>query len=147
MKIYIGSDHRGYALSRSITDWLNQRGEDTTVLGDLKPDPEDDYVDFASAVGRKVSEEDGARGIVVCGSGVGVDIASNKIPGVRSCLGYSVELVKSGRNDDDVNVLSLGSDFISFDSAKGLIDAFLHTPFSGEDRHMRRIEKIKQLED
>jgi ribose 5-phosphate isomerase B len=146
MKLFIGADHNGHALAMSLLEWAREQGQEAVFLGNTKADPNDDYVDFAVEVARKVAEEPETKGVVICGSGVGVDIAANKISGVRSCLGHSVEMVKSARNDDDVNVLSLGSDFTTEEAARGMVKTFLTTPFAGEERYQRRLEKVKQLE-
>ncbi|KKQ75098.1 MAG: Ribose 5-phosphate isomerase [Candidatus Woesebacteria bacterium GW2011_GWB1_38_5b] len=163
MKIYIGADHKGYNLKEEIKQWLISNNHQVEDCGASELTPMDDYVDYAKNVGNKVSEEKarlaedssqnevgeprrGSRGIVICGSGAGVDITANKINGIRACLGFNIEQVKAARADDDVNVLALSSDFTIFDDAKLLIDAFLKTPFDPTDNHVRRIEKIKSLE-
>src|SRR3989338_8745058 len=98
-------------------------------------------------VAQKVSENpDENRGILICGSGVGVDIVANKIKGVRSALCFDIKQAQASRNDDNTNVLSLSADFISEDLAKEIVKIWLETPFSGDDRHARRIEKIKKIE-
>lgn len=146
MKVYIGADHRGYDHALVLEEYLKEQGVETELLGSNDHASEDDYVDFAIQVSRKVASDPVNRGVVLCGSGVGMDIAANKIPGIRAFLGYSADQVKSARNDDDVNVLALGADFTSPDTAKELVHAFLNTPFDNSERRVRRIEKIKQLE-
>ena len=146
MKVFIGADHRGYDLAQKLDGFLKERGIETELLGTSDHASNDDYVDFAIQVGRKVAENRDNRGVVLCGSGVGMDIAANKIPGIRASLGYAVDQVKSARNDDDVNVLALGADFLQGELAKELVYAFLNTPFDSSERRVRRIEKIKNLE-
>ena len=147
MKIYIGADHKGFNLKEEIKQWLISENHQAEDCGATEQTPMDDYVDFAAEVGRKVANEHVSRGIVICGSGAGVDITANKIKGIRSCLGFNIEQVKAARNDDDINVLALSSDFILSDSAKDIVNAFLTTVFNPTDNHVRRIEKIKRLED
>ena len=146
MTIYLGADHRGFELKNQIKDWLETSGHQVEDLGAHELIARDDYTDYASNVARKVMQAQGARGIVICGSGVGVDITANKVKGARSALGFNVEQVRAARNDDNVNVLSLASDFTLFEDAKILIDTFITTAYNPTDNHARRIEKIKNLE-
>lgn len=145
MKIYIGADHRGFELKEKIKDYLKSKHliED---LGANELVSHDDFTDYAESVGRKVSMKEGSRGIIICGSGAGVDIATNKIKGIRSFIGFNIEQVKAARNDDDVNILALAADYISFDEVKILTDTFLNTDFNPTENHVRRINKIKELE-
>lgn len=142
--IYIGADHRGYNLKEKIKTWLKDWGYEFEDLGNTKFDPEDDYPDYALAVARVIANniEQGAKGIIICGSGVGVDIVANKVKGIRCGLGFTEEQVKMARKNDDINCLALAADFIDGEKAKNLIKIFLETPFSGEEKHKRRIEKI-----
>lgn len=142
--IYIGADHRGYNLKEKIKTWLKDWGYEFEDLGNTKFDPEDDYPDYALAVARVIVNniEQGAKGIIICGSGVGVDIVANKVKGIRCGLGFTEEQVKMARKNDDINCLALAADFIDEEKAKNLIKIFLETPFSGEEKHKRRIEKI-----
>lgn len=145
--IYIGADHRGFQLKEEIKKYLDERGEKFKDLGNLKFEPDDDYPDFAVKVAGEVAKApEKNRGILLCGSGVGVDVAANKVGGVRSALALSAWMVQAARKDDDVNVLSLSADITDAATAKRIVKAFLETPFSGEERHKRRIEKIKQIE-
>lgn len=154
MIIYIGADHRGFALKAAIAAALKADGHEVVDVGAAMLDPADDYPDFACAVAEKISASsalavaDGTetRGIVICGSGFGVDIVANKFKGVRSALATSPEHIRVGRNDDDVNVLSLAADRISKDDALKIVTMFLTTLFAKEGRYVRRIEKIAQIE-
>lgn len=146
MKIYLGADHRGFELGKALEQALVEGGAAVEHVGANALNPDDDYVDFGAEVGRRVASDSDALGIVVCGSGVGMDIAANKIKGVRAFLGYSKEQVRSARNDDDVNVLALGSDFTDIESAKELTKIFTETPFDSSEKRVRRVEKIKALE-
>lgn len=151
MKVYVGADHRGFTLAEELLVWLMENNVAVVNVGPSKRIPTDDYVDYAQDVAKRVAQvigfgHDDTRGIVVCGSGVGVDITANKIKGIRCGLGFSVEQVKNARADDDINILALASDFVNEAQAKEIVKAFLETPFSREERHKRRIEKISKLE-
>jgi ribose 5-phosphate isomerase B len=146
MTIYIGADHRGFELKNQLINWLTESGHHAEDLGAIEHTLRDDYTDYAAAVAIKVAQETGNRGIVICGSGAGVDITCNKINGIRSVLGFNIEQVKAARNDDNVNILSLASDFTLFEDAKILVETFLNTAYDPTDNHARRIEKIKNLE-
>jgi ribose 5-phosphate isomerase B len=146
MKIFLGADHRGYALAQKLKTTLTKDGHEVSLVGSEDHSAEDDYVDFAATVGKDVALNPQSRGVVICGSGVGMDIAANKIKGVRASLGYSAEQVKAARNDDDINVLALGADFTNEETGHELVQAFLQTPFDASDRRVRRLEKITALE-
>lgn len=144
--IYIGADHRGYALKDTLLSWLKEQGHAVEDCSHPTLDPNDDYPDVAFAVGERVTHDLEGKGIVICGSGAGVCIASNKVPLVRCAQAITVSQVKSARADDDVNVLALGSDLISLDQAKEFISTFLETEYAAEIRFDRRIQKIVQYE-
>jgi len=146
MIIFLGADHRGFDLKTQLIEWMKSSGHHVEDLGAYEKILRDDYTDYATFVAKRVAQEQGNRGIVICGSGAGVDITVNKIKGIRSVLGFNVEQVRSARNDDNVNILSLASDFTLFEDAKALVDTFLTTAFDPTDNHARRIEKIKNLE-
>lgn len=147
MIIYIGADHRGFALKEVLKGHLVDGGYDVVDVGNDVLDEGDDYPDFAAAVADGVSDnpfED--RGIAICGSGVGVDIVMNKFIDIRSALVGSEDQIHAARNDDDVNVLSLAADFIDENTAKAIVTEFIETPFDGAEQHQRRINKITELE-
>ena len=146
MTIYLGADHRGFELKNQLKNWMENLGHHIEDLGAHEHILRDDYTEYATNVAKKVVDGQGGRGIVICGSGAGVDITANKIKGARSVLGFNVEQVKAARNDDNVNILSLASDFTLFEDAKILIETFLSTAYDPTDNHARRIEKIKNLE-
>ena len=147
MIIYIGADHRGFYLKETLKSALKSDGYEVIDLGNSEGDPNDDYPDFAAAVAEKVAGTDSeVRGIVVCGSGIGVDIVANKFAGVRSALAISADQIRAGRNDDDVNVLSLAAGFTTRDDALNIVHMFLSTPFKKEERYSRRLGKISQIE-
>jgi len=142
--IYLAADHRGFELKEKVKKWLKEENFLTEDLGNLIYDPTDDYPDFVKNVAEKISQRKG-RGIVFCGSGVGADITANRYIGVRCALGFSSEQIKHGRKNDDINCLSLATDFFSFDQVKKFIKVFLETKFAGQSHHQRRIEKIDNL--
>ena len=109
-------------------------------------DPNDDYTDYAISVAENVRREPDSKGIVICGSGVGVTIAANKIKEARCCLGFTPNQVKNGREDEDLNILALASDYTDEDKAQELITSFLKTPFLNIERHVRRLEKIAKYD-
>lgn len=143
--IFIGADHRGWELKGKIEKWLAGRGYEFEDVGAFEHDTDDDYVDYAVMVGQKVTEKN-ARGIVICGSGVGVDIVANKIAGVRSGLGFEMDQVHTARKDDNINVLALAADNMEEERAVKLVEQFLETEFVRSDKYLRRIEKIKRYE-
>ncbi len=147
MTVYFGADHRGFNLKEILKKITESWGYTVVDLGNKHYDEEDDYADFAGRVGQKVSlDHHGGRGVVICGSGAGADITVNKFSKVRSVLGISEEQVKSARADDDVNVLSLAASFTRDEDAKKMLAVFLKTDFKGEARHLRRLNKINQIE-
>jgi len=151
--IYIASDHRGYNLKEKIKQWLTGWSYKYKDLGNDYFDPEDDYPDFATLVAKRVEEwksgrveeKERATGIVICGSGVGVDIVVNRFTGVRCGLGFSVEQIKKARKDDDINCLALAADFLNEETAKEIVKTFLGTEFLQEEKKIRRINKIENF--
>jgi len=147
--IYLGADHRGFKLKETLKAFLEEEGYQFEDLGNTVYDPADDYPDFAAAVARKVAENPKEnRGILLCGSGVGMDVVTNKFKGVRSALVWSTDeaLVKQSRQHNDSNVLSLPADHLTEEQAKKIVKLWLETPFSGEERHIRRLRKIESLQ-
>lgn len=148
MVIYFGSDHGGFALKESLKSFVIDQGFEVVDLGNDHYDKDDDYPDFASAVARKVMlGGESARGVVICKSGAGVDFTVNKFPGIRSVLGIVSDQIYDARHDDDVNVLSISSTFTNEEDAKKMLQVFVETSFSGEERHQRRLDKLSQIED
>ena len=146
MKIYIGADHRGFELKKELKKFLIEKGYEVEDAGAFKYDKDDDYPDFAEAVTEKVSKDDSARGILLCGSGTGMDAAANKVRGVRATLAFSKEITRAARNDDDVNVISLPADFLKSQEAEEIAEIFLKTPFEAVERRARRLQKIAEIE-
>lgn len=147
MIIYIGADHRGFKLKEKLSIFLKGKGYPVFDVGASSYDQADDYPDFAELVAKKVSEtpEDGA-GILICGSGAGVCVVANKFKSVRAAMAISAEQARAARSDDHINVLCLASDFISEEDAEKITVAWLETSFSEEERHLRRIKKISDLD-
>jgi len=147
MKVYLGTDHAGFELKESVKAFLQKEGFDVIDCGAEAYDKDDDYPDFCAKAAQGVSQAEGSMGIVFGKSGAGECIVANKIKGVRSFLGINEENVRLAREHNDANVLSLGSAFVSNEKANELAKLFLETPFSNEERHQRRINKIKQIEE
>ena len=141
--IPIASDHAGYELKLKVIDHLRQRGIDVRDFGTDSTDS-CDYPDFAHPVGSAVNRGDYPRGIVICGSGHGVQMTVNKYPGVRCALCWTPEIAHLARQHNDANIVSIPARFVSADTALAILDQFLDTPFEG-GRHTRRVEKISQL--
>lgn len=144
MEIYLGADHRGFKLKNRLRDWLKEQGHAVVDVGPKEYDKTDDYPDFAFEVAKNA--RDGKLGIVICGSGAGMAVAANKVRGVRAALIHDPELARAAKSDDDINVLALGSDFISEERAKEVVETWLSSQYSGEERHTRRIKKIEEYE-
>ena len=146
MTIYFGADHRGFELKEKLKEFVKGMGHEVVDMGNVVYDEDDDYPDFASKVAEKVSADPSSRGIVLCGSGGGVNIVTNKFPRVRSNIGLSPLQVYAARRDDDSNILCLAASFMTEAEEKESVKTFLETEFSGEERHKRRIGKINDLE-
>ena len=147
MKIYLGTDHAGFELKENIKSILFQKGYNVEDCGAFEFNKDDDYPDFISKTAIKVSQDPFSLGIIFGKSGTGECMVANKIKGIRAILGFSKENVELSRLDNDANILSLGSKFISEELAKTLVEIFLNTKFTNEERHVRRINKIKEIEN
>ena len=146
MKVFLGSDHRGFALKNLLYKDLLARGHEAVDCGPSSLNQDDDYPDYAAAVADRVAKTPASRGVLVCGSGVGMDVVANKARGVRATVGYKAEEVVHGRARDDINVLALSSDSLTHDEARALVELFLMTPFGAAPRDLRRQQKIADLE-
>jgi len=146
MVIFLGSDYRGFHLKAKLKEWLKAQGHDVTDCGAVSYDLMDDYPDFAFPVAESVAKVKESFGIVLCGSGVGVAIAANKVRSVRCVMGMNKDVVIHGRMHDDCNVLSLSADHTTQEDAEELINAFLTTDFEPQDRFLRRLKKIAAKE-
>ena len=145
MKVAIGADHAGFELKERVKAKLRGLKHEVLDFGTDSTQPVD-YPDFAEAVGLAVRDGKAERGILVCGSGVGASVAANKIPGIRAGLCHDHYSAHQGVEHDDMNVLVLGGRIIGEALAVELVGAFLDAQFSGEDRHQRRLEKVKAIE-
>lgn len=146
MRVAVGFDHGGFPLKQDILNWLRAGGHEIVDVGAYQLDPADDYPDFAIAAARAVAGGKADRGIIVCGSGVGASIAANKVHGARAGLCHDTYSAHQGVEHDAMNVLVLGARVVGSALAEDLVHAFLGAQFTGEDRHKRRLEKIKALE-
>ena len=148
MKIYIGSDHAGYELKEKLKVYMQSLHIEFVDEGAFTLDHEDDYPDFIVPVAEAVAKDSESFGIVIGGSGEGEQISANKIDGIRAIefYGGNLDIVKLGREHNNANVLSLGARFITEDEAKNAILLFMNTPFTNNERHVRRIEKINSEE-
>ena len=143
--IFLAADHRGFQLKEKVKQWLTEWGYDHEDMGAFELDPTDDYPIYAKKVAESMVELDD-RGILVCGSGVGVDEVANKFDGIRSGLAINKEQIYSARNDDNINVLALASDFTSEDEAREIVKVFLDTEFGDEERFNRRLKEVGEIE-
>ena len=146
MKVYLGSDHAGFELKEEIKSYLQENGYEVEDCGAFTFDKNDDYPDFIGRAATGVAFDPLSKGIVFGKSGAGECIVANKIKGIRAILGFNKENVKLSRLHNDANILSLGSAFVNDELAKELVELFLETPFSNEERHKRRIDKITKIE-
>ncbi len=148
MKIVIGSDHAGYRLKSHLVPWLRSAAGGRHTVQDVGCDTLEscDYPDFAAAVGRSVKSGRAARGLLMCGTGIGMAIAANKVPGVRAAVAWNPTTASLAAEHNDANVLCVPSRFVSTKKAQAMIRAFLKTSFGG-GRHGRRVNKIKKIEN
>jgi ribose 5-phosphate isomerase B len=147
MKIFIGADHLGFELKDKIAKWLFEMNREFQDLGAASLDPHDDYTKYAEEVASLVAKTEGSRGVLLCGSGVGVEVVANKFDGIRAAIGKNVLQVEAGRNDDDMNVLVIAADYTSEKETKAMLIAFLETKFSGKARYEKRLEEIVRIEE
>ena len=146
MRIAIGADHAGLPLKQELAPWLEAQGHELLDFGAHEFDRDDDYPDYAEAVARAVAKGEATRGIMVCGSGVGACVTSNKVRGVRACMCHDTYSAHQGVEHDDMNVLCLGARIIGGELAREVVTAFLRAQFSGEERHQRRLNKLLAVE-
>ncbi|HLK93269.1 MAG TPA: ribose 5-phosphate isomerase B [Polyangia bacterium] len=144
-KIFAGSDHAGFSLRHRLVEHLRAAGHSVEDLGTTS-EASCDYPDYAAAVGRAVAREPGTVGLLVCGTGMGVCIAANKIHGVRAVDAWNVDAAKISRAHNDANVLCLGARTLTEGDALAIADAWLVAPFDGGERHTRRVDKIRAIE-
>lgn len=146
MIVAVGFDHAGLPLKERIVKAVVEAGHQVLDCGADQVDPHDDYPEFARTVGLALVEGKAERGILCCGSGVGVAVAASKIPGVRASMAHDSFSARQGVEDDDMNVLALGARVIGPELAADLIRTFLAAEFSGAERHVRRRDKVAKIE-
>ncbi len=146
MRVAIAADHAGFPLKQDLAPWLRSSGYEVTDLGKNSTEPVD-YPDYADAVAQAVLEGRAARGILICGSGVGASVAANKVPGIRAGICHDTYSAHQGVEHDDMNVLVLGARVIGVELARELVRAFLGAMFTREPRHVRRLGKIRAIEE
>lgn len=145
MKVAIGADHAGYETKEKIKRVLDEMGIEYEDLGTYSTEPVD-YPDFGAAVGKKVASGEADEGIVICGSGIGIAIAANKIKGIRAAQAWNEETARLARQHNNANVLAIGARVLPEEEIHKILKAWFEAKFEG-GRHTRRIEKIKQLEE
>ena len=147
MNVALASDHAGFPLKEEVRNYLANRSDLKLLdLGAFGENPLDDYPDFAIKMGDAIRSGTAERGILICGSGVGVSVAANKIPGIRAGICHDSYSAHQGVEHDDMNVLVLGSRIIGEMPAREIVDRFLAATFSNEERHRRRLAKVKEIE-
>lgn len=144
--IYVASDHGGFDLKNKILELLKVSGFEAVDMGPGQFTLDDDYPDYIIPCIKKVTENEGNAGIVICKNGVGAAILSNKFPGIRAALSWNKSHAVSSRNDDNTNVLVLPANYLNEEEAQEIVKAWLTTPFSNEERHVRRLKKISHHE-
>ncbi len=146
MRIAVGADHAGVPSNERVIAELQRLGHEVVDLGTHDPSQADDYPDYAAAVARQVASGRCERGLLICGSGVGVTVAANKVPGVRACMCHDIYSAHQGVEHDDMNVLCLGARVIGPELMLDLVRAYVGARFTNEERHLRRLAKIKAME-
>ena len=146
MHIAVGGDHAGLDLKNDVVTTLRDQGHAVVDIGPIAFDPDDDYPDYAIKVARAVASGDVERGVLVCGSGVGASVAANKVLGVRAAICHDTYSAHQGVEHDDMNVLVLGGRVVGREVARELIKAFVGAAFTSEERHLRRLGKVKAVE-
>ena len=146
MRVYLGSDHAGFELKARLVEWLSQGGHEPVDCGPSSYQPDDDYPVYVMRAATNVVADPGSLGIVIGGSGNGEQIASNKIRGVRAAVAWTEETARLARQHNNANVLSLGARQYPIEDAVGFARVFVETPFSGDPRHVRRLDMIAAYE-
>lgn len=145
-KIILGADHGGYYLKEEIKKFLKKEGYDFEDVGNARYDSEDDYVDYAVKVARKVAGKN-ALGVLLCRSAAGMVIAANKIKGSRAVAAFGIKSAVHSREHNDANIIALSGTWLTTKKATEILSAWLSAEFTREERHIRRVEKIKRLEN
>ncbi len=143
--IYIASDHAGFKLKSELIEYLSNKGIEVEDVGAYSFNKDDDYPDFIKPLAEKVLGKANNMGIIICKNGIGVSIAANRFKGIRAGLSFTPDHAKSGRVDDNTNVLALPADYIDTETAIKIVKIWLNTEFSFESRHIRRLQKLDKL--
>jgi ribose 5-phosphate isomerase B len=146
MQVSLGADHAGYHLKQQLREWLSERRIEVTDVGAESLDPGDDYPDFARRVAESVARGEADIGIIICSTGIGSCIVANKVRGVRAALCHDTFCAKMSRLHNDANVLCLGANVVAPGLALEIAEAWLAAAFSGEERHVRRLGKVAEME-
>jgi ribose 5-phosphate isomerase B len=146
MRVHLGSDHAGFELKEHLVPVLTAAGHEVVDHGPKVLDPSDDYPPYCLRAALATVADGGSLGVVIGGSGNGEQIAANKVRGVRAALAWSTETAELARQHNDANVVSVGGRMHDLETALGLVDTFLATPFSGDERHVRRIAMVASYE-
>lgn len=147
MNVAVGTDHGGFSIKHAVIDELKKIGHTVIDCGAMAYDAGDDYPDYARAVGETIQRGVAERGIVICGSGVGVTIVANKMRGIRACLCHDAYSARQGVEHDNMNVLALGGRIIGEELARELVRAFMNAQFDASERFVRRVDKITEIEN
>jgi RpiB/LacA/LacB family sugar-phosphate isomerase len=145
MRIVVGADHAGFEMKQTVAGHLRHLGHEVVDIGTNSDSPVD-YPDFAEALAKAINAGEAERGVLICGSGVGASVAANKVPGIRAGLSHDTYSARQGVEHDDMNVLVLGARVIGVELARELVNNFLAAKYSDEERHRRRVAKVKALE-
>ena len=146
MRVHVGGDHAAYELLTDLVGFLEEKGHEVTNHGPHSYDAVDDYPVFVLRAAEAVAADPGSRGIVLGGSGNGEQMAANKVAGIRAALCYDDELARLARQHNDAQVISIGARMTTVEQARSMVLAFLDTPFSGDPRHVRRIDMVSAYE-
>jgi ribose 5-phosphate isomerase B len=146
MRVYLGSDHAGFELKAYLLGHLTKTGHEVVDCGPAVYQPDDDYPPYCFETAERVAADPGSLGVVIGGSGNGEQIAANKVPGIRAALAWSEETAQLGRLHNDAQVLAIGARMHTQDQAATLVDTFLATPFSNDERHVRRLKMVADYE-
>ncbi|EKD99884.1 MAG: hypothetical protein ACD_22C00147G0001 [uncultured bacterium] len=144
MRVILGADHGGFEIKEKLVTFLEEKNYVVEDMGAYQQSGDDDYVDYAKKAMLEMGESD--RGLLLCRNGLGMCIVANKFKGVRCGLGFGLQGVRKGRIDDDINVLAIPVDYVSFEAIKEMVEIFLKTDASLEEKYVRRVKKIIELE-
>ena len=145
MKVFLGADHGGWEMKESLKKWFEGKDYEIVDVGSKELIKDDDFVDYGVSVAEGVSGNDGSMGILLCRNGFGMMITANKIEGIRCGLAFDEGAVRRGREDDDLNCLSIPADYLDLSEVEKMVEIFLETEFSGKERYKRRIAKLEAL--